>query len=286
MDTTAPATPQITATIPASPANDNTPQVRGTALGTTVRLYKGACTGTPTASGPASRFDDPGFFTTVAENSTTSFRATAVDAAGNVSPCSVPRVYIEDSRAPAAPRITEIDPPSPAKDSTPTIKGTSEAGTIVRLYKTAGCIGAPVAAGPVAQFASPGFTVTVANNSTSAFRVTATDNAGNSSGCSAAKVYINDSNPPPAPEVNGHQPDSPANHNSPRVRGTATGTIVKLYKGACTGTPIAQGTDTQFSTTGFLTSVANNSVTAFRATTTDGAGNISACSDARNYIGD
>ena len=92
VDTTAPATPQITATIPASPANDNTPQVRGTALGTTVRLYKGACTGTPTASGPASRFDDPGFFTTVAENSTTSFRASAVDAAGNVSACSVARV--------------------------------------------------------------------------------------------------------------------------------------------------------------------------------------------------
>ena len=286
VDTTAPATPVITATIPASPANDSTPQVRGTSLGTTVRLYKGTCTGTPIATGPASRFDDPGFFTTVPDNSTTTFRASAVDAAGNVSACSAGKVYVEDSIAPAAPRITETDPPSPAKDSTPTIKGTAEAGTIVRLYKTAGCIGAPAAIGTATKFASPGFTVTVPDNSTTAFRATATDKAGNSSGCSVAKVYMNDSRPPPPPEVTDSNPDSPANHNSPRIRGTATGTIVKLYKGACTGTPIAQGTSTQFASPGFLTSVADNSATAFRAITTDGAGNVSQCSAPLNYIED
>ena len=42
----------------------------------------------------------------VADNTTTNFRATATDAAGNPSTCSAAFTYREESTAPPAPNIT------------------------------------------------------------------------------------------------------------------------------------------------------------------------------------
>jgi hypothetical protein len=125
VDATAPAAPQITATVPASPANNNAPTVKGSAAaGSSVRLYKTVgCTGAPVASGSAAQFASPGFSATVADNTTTAFRATARDAAGNVSPCSVARTYVEDSTAPQT-TITS-GPSGPTTDATPTYTFTS-----------------------------------------------------------------------------------------------------------------------------------------------------------------
>jgi hypothetical protein len=68
----------------------------------------------------------------------------------------------------------------------------------VRIYKaptTADCTPANLAAtGTAAAFASPGLEVSVPDNSTTRFRGTATDKAGNVSACSATSVvYVEDS---------------------------------------------------------------------------------------------
>jgi hypothetical protein len=42
-------------------------------------------------------FGTPGITVSVPDNTTTSFRATATDAAGNHSGCSAPFTYVEDS---------------------------------------------------------------------------------------------------------------------------------------------------------------------------------------------
>jgi hypothetical protein len=120
VDTVPPAVPQITATTPASPANNNSPKVKGSAAaGSTVKLYRMAgCTGTAVASGSATQFSSPGLSATVTDNTTTTFRATATDAAGNTSACSSPRTYVEDSTVPQT-SIT-AGPSGPTTDSTPT----------------------------------------------------------------------------------------------------------------------------------------------------------------------
>ena len=120
-----PAAPQITATTPASPANNNAPKVKGSAAaGSTVKLYRIAgCTGTAVASGSATQFGSPGLGATVTDNTTTTFRATATDAAGNTSACSSPRTYVEDSTAPQT-SIT-AGPSGPTTDSTPTFSFSS-----------------------------------------------------------------------------------------------------------------------------------------------------------------
>ena len=97
---TVPEPPVLTGTTPGSPsATWTTPSIEGTAeAGSTVRLYTNAdCSVGVAATGTASE----GTFSigvSVPTNSTTTFRATAADAVGNVSPCSASSItYVHDS---------------------------------------------------------------------------------------------------------------------------------------------------------------------------------------------
>lgn len=102
-----PRTPSALATTPASPSNVATPRIRGTAdSGSTVSVFTtDDCSGTPVASGTAAEFASPGLAVSVAENSTTSFYATATD--GGDSFCTdAPLTYVEDSVIPEATILT------------------------------------------------------------------------------------------------------------------------------------------------------------------------------------
>ncbi|HWM62689.1 MAG TPA: Ig-like domain-containing protein, partial [Solirubrobacterales bacterium] len=121
------------------------------------------------------------------------FRVKATDAAGN--PATATRSFTVETAAPAAPQLNATVPPSPASDNTPQITGSAPAGTTVRLYSTADCSGTPIATVTPAQLAS-GVEVSVADDSTTAFRATATSGANNTSVCSAALTYVEDSAAP------------------------------------------------------------------------------------------
>jgi subtilisin family serine protease len=100
-DETAPAAPLLTATAPASPADQNNPKIIGSAeAGSAVRIYAGAsCTGVSVAMGSAEELSSPGIGVVVADNSTSEFSATATDSGLNTSPCSAPIGYTEISDA-------------------------------------------------------------------------------------------------------------------------------------------------------------------------------------------
>jgi hypothetical protein len=104
--------------------------------------------------------------------------------------------FERDVVAPNKPVITASVPRSPSNLNSLKLRGTAEAGSIVRIYKTAGCTGSPVKAGLASAFASPGLGLTVASNTTTVFRVTATDSSGNTSACSNGFSYVEDSIPP------------------------------------------------------------------------------------------
>src|SRR4051794_1482078 len=183
--------PTLTASSPASPANDNQPKLVGSAqAGATVALYAtSSCTGTPAATGTAVALASPGLTVSVADNSTTTFHATAT-VGGETSDCSPAGLtYVEDSTPPATPTINSTSPASPSDEQHPKVLGGAEAGSTVRLYTDAACGGTVAATGPAATFASPGLTVSVAKASSTTFFATATDAAGNVSGCSLGKVY-------------------------------------------------------------------------------------------------
>jgi large repetitive protein len=197
-DTTPPAEPTFSGTDPASPGNNNNPKIKGSAeVGSTVQVYTDAgCTnaiGAPTA---APTFSLSGIGVTVADNSSTTFYATARDGATNTSGCSSTSItYLEDSTAPAAPIVTATDPASPANDNSPKVIGSADPNTNVQLFTDSGCtntIGAPTAA---STFASPGISVAVTDNTTTAFYAKATDTANNTSPCSTSFVSYTESTP-------------------------------------------------------------------------------------------
>lgn len=197
-DAIAPAPPTLGSTVPASPANANAPRVVGSAeAGSVVLLYATAdCSGTPLATGSAAALASPGLPIAVADNSTTTVRGTATDAAGNASPCSPPIVFVEDSTPPAAPFLTGTTPAGPANMNSPLVLGAAEAGSTILLYGGSSCSGSPIGKGVAATLTSPGIPVSVPDNVTLSIRATAVDAAGNVSACSAPRSYVEDSTPP------------------------------------------------------------------------------------------
>lgn len=107
------AAPSITSTSPVSGSNNNYPKIKGTATdGTTVKIYKDSCTGILYVSGLAADFKNPGLTGTtngVADNSTTTFYATATDSGNNVSACSAGFTYQEVTPDTKSPVITYLD---------------------------------------------------------------------------------------------------------------------------------------------------------------------------------
>lgn len=113
--------PSVTDTDPDAPANDNTPEIKGTAAaGSTVSVYTNpTCAGSPTAQGTAEAFAFPGLTALVGDDTTTTFYAMATDPATALSsPSSTSsHTYVEDS---AAPETTIDSGPSGATgDTTP-----------------------------------------------------------------------------------------------------------------------------------------------------------------------
>lgn len=280
--------PALIGTTPGSPANNNTPTVIGTApVGDAVFLYANAsCMGSPVGSG---RANDGTFaiVAAVADNTTTTFAATAQDELGNVSGCSPGLVFREDSTAPLPPTIGGTTPMSPANNNNPSVTGTSEASTMVKIFTGTTCTGAPAGSGHTVggSFSVP---VTVADDSDTQFSGVAVDAAGNASLCAAAVRYVEDSTAPAAPVLSSTTPSSPANNHSPRINGTTdAATGVRLYAwSACWGNPAATAISNATGSFSVLASVADNSSTTFYASAIDGAGNVSACSNARGYVED
>ena len=280
----------MTGTSPSSPANDNNPRVLGTAPATAiVGIYTTPdCTGSPVAVGTGAEFGSPGIQVTVADDSTTTFKANVTDDANNTSPCSSTYAVYEERSTVTAPVLSGTTPASPSKDKTPLISGSAQAGTTVQLFTNASCSGTPAATGGADQLAGGGIQVTVPEDATTSISANAVNSIGGASPCSNALSYVEDSTAPNGPVLS--SPDSsPANANSFTVRGGAeAASVVRLYDNAdCTGQPLAVGSAAQLSSSGFVLNVADNTRTEVHATATDTAGNRSRCSsDSVTYVED
>ncbi len=192
--------PHITGTDPDSPANDNHPKVKGwvpAGDAAEAKIYTNStCSGPPAASGTMAQFTG-GIAVPVPDDATTTLAAKVSKANGTVSPCSAPFSYTEDSTPPPAPQITGTDPDSPANNNHPKVKGEAAADTTIRIYKATTVDDCTpdnlLTTGTQSDFASPGLTIEVADNSTTYLRASAADAAGNTSICSARLSYLEES---------------------------------------------------------------------------------------------
>lgn len=185
-----PATPMITSSSPASPANDASPVLDGTApaLATVTVYTDSACTGAVAASGLADLLGGFQIAVTVPNDSVTTFYATATDLTGT-SPCSDGFTYVEDSTAPPPPTIT-AHPNLMSNDTSPAFEFTDdEPGVTFNCRLTSGPF--PPCTSPQSYSVSEG---------TYTFYVKAMDAAGNESG-STAFTWTVDTTPPSAPVI-------------------------------------------------------------------------------------
>ena len=290
-DSLAPAAPIFTGSTPTTPSNaSTTPTLAGTAeTGARVRIYtNGSCAGDPATTLTALPGTTFSWGATVLANSTSSFTAQAVDAADNVSPCSGVFSYTHDNGQPATPVIASTTPASPSSANlTPAFNGTAEEGATVRLFTASDCSGAALGSG-AATATGFAITVTVTANTTTTVYASATDPAGNVSGCSRGLAYTHDNTVPGKPVITATNPLSPARTVNPVVTGTAeaNATVTLYLTSSCTtqsGLPVTADANGAFSIT---SSVGICGTTNFYVAAKDAAGNVSACSDAKNYVCD
>jgi hypothetical protein len=174
------------------------------------------CEGAPATQGTAGELDGAGIQVTVKPDTTTSFYANQTDVSGT-SECSGALTYqhmtklpepppaeppasnppgVGGPRAlPSAPRLRTV-PGGTANDNTPLVTGSAPGASVVKIFTTADCSGAPVARGSAAQFASAGLEVQVVDNVVVAFFGISVAAGGGQSSCSAPVFYVEDSTTP------------------------------------------------------------------------------------------
>ncbi len=113
------------------------------------------------------------------------FEVRATDAAGNTDQTPAARSFTVDTAAPNPPTFDGTSPPSGSDNNNPSIFGSAESGSTVDLFTDGSCSGTPIVSGSAADFGSVGFSVSVADNTTTTFYGTAIDEAGNASDCSS-----------------------------------------------------------------------------------------------------
>jgi hypothetical protein len=272
LDTTAtpPGAPQITATDPDSPANDNSPKVRGT-LGsgspTEVKLYRNEdCSGNPDATGTPAEFIGAGITIGVPDDATTPLSAAASES-GIDSACSGSIDYTEDSTAPR----TQINsgPAGLTNDNSPTFGFSSNEVASFECRLDGGIYSA----------CSSPLTTAPLPDGPHSFEVRATDQAGQTDPSPASRSFTVDTVAPAEPSFTDTVPTSPANDNTPLIRGSAAEGTVRIYtSGDCSGPVSGEGSAASFAAPGIEVSVPDDSTTAFHATAIDAAANPSGCS--------
>ncbi|MDN4371214.1 Ig-like domain-containing protein [Citrobacter portucalensis] len=217
---------------------------------------------------------------------------TATDSAGNTSLPSGGFTYTVDTLAPTAPVITQVaDDVGPlignlnngqaTNDPLPTLSGTAEANSMVKIYDNGALIGSAPVDGTGAWTFTPG---TPLGNGNHALTVTATDAAGNISPTSAGFNIVVDTVAPLAPTIiqafDDVQPGTGTlsngaftNDTRPVLSGSAeAGARVAIYDN---GALLATVTATIDGTWEYLTTTLGNGQHVFTAIATDAAGNVS-----------
>ncbi len=207
VDATAPATPVVSRPANGSFTNDNTPLYTGTAdPGALVMiLVDNVSIATVTAASNGSfSFDS----VVALPDSSHSVSAKASDSTGNTSSTSSPNVFTVDTVAPPTPAIVDPTANQIVGLTSPTIRGTAEAGSVVTIIIDS------VVAGTVTADSAGNFSFTTAPLAQGAHSVSASarDAAGNVSPASAPVTFTVDTDVLDTSILTG--PRSPSNSSS------------------------------------------------------------------------
>src|SRR4029078_56318 len=188
--------------------NDNTLTLTGSAeANATVKVYDGVTLlGSVTADGSGNW----SYTTAALANGAHSLTATATDVAGNTSAASSALSVTIDTSAPATPAIASYSTDSGVvgdhitNDNTLTLVGSTEAGSVVKVYDGATLLGSATADGS----GHWSYTTAALTNHAHSPTTTAHDVAGNTSAASGALNVIIDTTAPATPAIATYSTDS------------------------------------------------------------------------------
>ncbi|MFY1831720.1 Ig-like domain-containing protein [Myxococcus fulvus] len=155
----------------------------------------------------------------------------------------------------------------------------------MRLFTVAGCSGAIAGEGSANAAGEVSISVLVSDDSWVSFHGLAIDPAGNVSTCSLQGVTYREDSTPPTLSGLRLSPSEAANNNTPLlIGGSESGATVRLYlDGTCSGTAVDSQVADGAGTFSLRLSVPDDSVTDTYVSTTDAAGNTSACTVGPRY---
>lgn len=306
VDTVAPIAPVIiqalddvapvTGTLVSSQAtNDNLPTFSGTAeAGSTVKIYdNGTLSGTVTAAANGSWSFTPA---TALSDGNHTITATATDAAGNLSAISGNFVLTVDTAAPVTPQLQSVVDDvaggvfgnlangQVTNDARPTLNGSAEAGSTVKIYDGGTLIGTTVATNGSWTF-TPATSLTTGSHT---FTITATDSAGNVSAVTSGFTVVVDITAPVAPIITSVVDDiapvtgtvasnGATNDTMPTLNGTVeAGATVNIYDNGILLASVTSNSSGIWQYT--PTTALGQGTHAFSVTATDVAGNTGASS--------
>ena len=263
IDSTAPAAPTIS-TVTAT-------KLGGTAeAGSQVFVYDGSTLLSTTIAGSDGKWS----LTVTLLDGVHTLTATACDAGANFSSVSSAITPLIDTVAPVAPVVSTIS--AVTNNTTPTISGTAEAGSTVKIYDGSTLLGTTT----TASDGTWSLLVTLTDG-THNLTATATDSVGNVGSASSAITPTIDTVAPSAPVFSNASGNTTV--KTPTLAGTAeAGSTVKIYDGTtllCTTT--AAGGVWSFT----LTTALTDGPHAIAAVATDAAGNTSTTSALALIVG-
>ncbi len=271
VDATAPAAPSVASPADGAAITTRQPTFTGTAeKSSTVKVYVDgtALATTPTADASTGAWSVPQP-TNLLDGSHT-VKATATDAAGNISPDSAINTFIVDLTPPAAPSVTSPTNGGAVNTRRPTFAGTAEAGSTVKVYVDGSLVGTATFTTATAwNFVQ----LTDLVDGSHTVKANATDAAGNTGPDSATNTFSVDLTPPGAPVVTSPLPNTWRNTQTVPVSGNSAkaGSTVTVFVNG-----IARNTTTADSSGNWIVTLTltDGSYTV-KATATDPAGNIS-----------
>lgn len=188
-----------------------------------VAIYSDSSCTTQIATGTINEVEGTGIQVEVSPDSTTTFYAVQTDPSGIEEPSSCSKTglsYWESSTVVTPPEETPgggspgsggerttsgtgtLQPPhlrvlprARANDNLPLLSGSAPGAAAIKVFSGPDCSGAPVATGSAADFAADGLQVEVDDNTLNTFSAVSVA-GGNSSSCSAAVNYVEDSTAP------------------------------------------------------------------------------------------
>lgn len=263
---------------------------QGTTLLNSIEFHtQSDCSGTAIGAGLASDFIGAGIQVTIPMPNPRTKPTDIYLKTNTLKQCLFLTSYTFDAGVVAAPVLTSTSPASPSRSNyQPAIFGGALPNSTVNLYSNSACT-TLVGSGTAADFTTIGINTTLTANHASTIYGQTVDALSEKSACTLLTTYVHTTSGPDAPSFSLTTPYSPSRIElTPLVKGTVSTDTekIKIFSDSSCSTELVEGTKNDFTSTGLMITVTENTTTTLYAVAYDAINQPSLCTYLSTYIHD